>query len=530
MRKFNQNFACFTNEQDYNALMYGRTNHYIPFKIDCQRDIEIPLYQKQMEEFVLTDYGMFEKLKYGNYLIQILEKHFKLILPFIYYEYTKKTQNSISEQIRKNYQDYLKEYLAFKTCKNSVYPTLKKETILSRMETLEKFAEYYELSAEMREMFNVLDCVNNTFILTKRVVPSAMIPLIKDYIRKIYIYLGLKDEPTFITDEAYISDKTPDNTQNGLIIRDQAILLKDIYFDNDKKIYELLDCLANRGLLSPTIQPSVLNNCCFDYPCKLKSLLRAKCPILFKNCNFSKRFSWPIKHIRYGIVFDNCVFSDTFELTLEANLEVYFNDCIFEEGSKLKLDWSGLNDSKDTLSITDCVFHGGLEVSSKLGMKFIMNNTTFYKPFTTKNMKLKDNSKIINLCFPSNTTEEMESSKKQLHETLIASGLKEMAEGLNLQTTKKKSKDQQIEHKVSQAAIDSGWLSTREAADFLGRSTNYLHKKRMADKKQITRETIPSRGTGKNIRYPVDALIAFKAQDWNKLRELRKKYSKTTHK
>ena len=50
----------------------------------------------------------------------------------------------------------------------------------------------------------------------------------------------------------------------------------------------------------------------------------------------------------------------------------------------------------------------------------------------------------------------------------------------------------------------------------------------MADKKKITRTTIPYRGDGKNIQYPVDALLAFKAQDWNKLRELRKKYSQTS--
>ncbi len=58
----------------------------------------------------------------------------------------------------------------------------------------------------------------------------------------------------------------------------------------------------------------------------------------------------------------------------------------------------------------------------------------------------------------------------------------------------------------------------------MGKSVNYLAKKRAKDKEQITREALPFIGKGKDIQYPVDALLAFKAKDWVKLKELRKKY------
>ena len=67
-------------------------------------------------------------------------------------------------------------------------------------------------------------------------------------------------------------------------------------------------------------------------------------------------------------------------------------------------------------------------------------------------------------------------------------------------------------------------LKTEYAAYFLGKSVNYLAKKRAKDKEQITREALPFIGKGKDIQYPVDALNAFKAKDWAKLKELRKNY------
>ena len=77
-------------------------------------------------------------------------------------------------------------------------------------------------------------------------------------------------------------------------------------------------------------------------------------------------------------------------------------------------------------------------------------------------------------------------------------------------------------------ACESGFLKPKYAAYHLGMSKDNLAKKRMADKQRITRESIPYVGKGKSILYPVDALDAFKIQDWELLKELREKYAQNT--
>ena len=118
----------------------------------------------------------------------------------------------------------------------------------------------------------------------------------------------------------------------------------------------------------------------------------------------------------------------------------------------------------------------------------------------------------------------MANSQKQLHDTLVSSGLKEVAETLNLLANNKQKKTS-FDYEAYQAAYDSGWLKPEFAAYFLGKSANYLAKKRMDDKKKLTQQSLPFKGDAKDIQYPVDALLAFKAKDWNKLKELRKKYT-----
>ena len=62
------------------------------------------------------------------------------------------------------------------------------------------------------------------------------------------------------------------------------------------------------------------------------------------------------------------------------------------------------------------------------------------------------------------------------------------------------------------------------AAYFLGKSKVYLAKKRTEDKKKVVRDSIPFKIDGRDVQYPVEALLAFKAKDWDTLKNLRKKY------
>ena len=46
----------------------------------------------------------------------------------------------------------------------------------------------------------------------------------------------------------------------------------------------------------------------------------------------------------------------------------------------------------------------------------------------------------------------------------------------------------------------------------------------------LTQKSLPFKEDGRDIQYPVEALLAFKAKDWAKLKELRKKYPIPTQK
>lgn len=41
---------------------------------------------------------------------------------------------------------------------------------------------------------------------------------------------------------------------------------------------------------------------------------------------------------------------------------------------------------------------------------------------------------------------------------------------------------------------------------------------------EITKDSLPFKIDGRDVQYPVEALLAFKAKDWDTLKNLRKKY------
>ena len=83
-----------------------------------------------------------------------------------------------------------------------------------------------------------------------------------------------------------------------------------------------------------------------------------------------------------------------------------------------------------------------------------------------------------------------------------------------------------FDYEAYQVAYATGYLKSEFAAYLLEKSVSYLGQKRKKDKETRSRDALPFVGEGKNIQYPVDALLAFKAKDWAKLKELRKKYWK----
>ena len=139
---------------------------------------------------------------------------------------------------------------------------------------------------------------------------------------------------------------------------------------------------------------------------------------------------------------------------------------------------------KDTVFYNPVSFHGAvLEGETKL------SNLTFYDTFDFSETVLSNRATFEHFAYAGGTSPKMDSAKNTLAETL-----------------KKYNYRSEI------------------AALMLGCSENYLAKKRMQDRKKVTRDSLPFIITARKIQYPVEALRAFQRKDWAALKELRQKY------
>ena len=515
MRKFDTEMSHCLNERQYNTIMYGRKDRYIPCNIDYMKDIRILLIKNLMEILVSREqtYTFYTFAVYA-----VCANLFPLLDTCLDYERATGNSKKISQHILKK----LKEESA----------------ILKRARTLNEMSELchiQDLQAELMDEDNEkgvlfekmligLNLFHHVYYLND-IVPEEMTPIIKKYIKMLYNILEIEEKPTVIPHKNQPQNKEQEIAQKGIFVREGAIVLKNIYFGDILEASRIFEILDDR---TPGLnRPIFLEGCCFDsYHWMFHPLNRQS--ILFKNCHFKCNFTWTEQSEAGDIVFDNCVISGSMEFNPNPGATIYIDDCVFEKDSFLKFE-SDKQPMDQRVCITNCTFYGGFELSKWDKITLKMENITFYEPFSIKDVTFSKQTKVSNLCFPSVLSPEIEASKKQLHDALFASDLKEMAESLNLLSSSKQKKGK-FDDAAYQAALQSGWLKPEFAAYFLEKSTNYLAKKRMDDKKKLTQQSLPFKGDAKDIQYPVDALLAFKAKDWNKLKELRKKYNKNNNK
>ena len=181
-------------------------------------------------------------------------------------------------------------------------------------------------------------------------------------------------------------------------------------------------------------------------------------------------------------------------------------------------------------SVKDTCFYGdAMFIGANLNCEIKFSYVAFHDIFNFEDTILGDKCEFDHIAFNTMETVKMKASKKQLYDVLVASNLKELAENLNLLPDKKSQKSD-IDLVAYQIAYNTGWLSNAFAAHCLEKSTNYLYRKREADRVKVTQKSLPFKEDGRDIQYPVEALLAFKAKDWAKLKELRKKYPIPTQK
>ena len=348
--------------------------------------------------------------------------------------------------------------------------------------------------------------------------------------------------------------KTKVENVKGIKINDNSILIENMKFENHEARVLYRELIYNQFGLFEYIG---FRNCLFNGECKTL-LANRQISLFFENCEFLGNLSTECTVENMNINFLNCHFHKNVDCTMKDTgnyypYDVYFQNSYFDEGSSLYLtNGKSFADFRNqgSLTLKDVIFKGTLNFTNVVGLAdFVINldGVAFFEPFTIDNCFFPQESIIRNISISTEKTELMENSIKQLAENLKTSDMEETAKALGLiksDSIEKSTSDIQ-EQNVSddggffkykqtetfdmqsyRLACESGFLKPKYAAYFLGMSKDNLAKKRMADKKQITRESIPYLGEGKYIVYPIDALQAFKASDWALLKELRERYAK----
>ncbi len=511
-------FHYFKNKQDANSFLYGYADRY-GSNLPSFKD---EIFPKILENYLKSAQNGIEKhgkqyfqeemnILYG---IESLHRKLPILKSYIQADFAFSPYMILDINPR-HYDKKLNEYK-------------QKGGILALLVTLKR--PHDACLEELIEILDFVNCIGNEVFL-KENLPKTIIPAFKRF------FISCFDDLTgfFQNDELRNLLKNIEFKQSNSVKQKACGEGYKIHTYNGVSsiLYEQLEVSEKLFVESVADESSLLQE------------------VFFKNCHFS--FDSEVKKIKSNVVlhFENCAFENVFKINdlIKRNIEFHycsfgghinfngafinnkisFTNCVFDEKSHLSFDKTQFNKiAKLQLNFENCIIRG----------KFSIQTPTFYPELHLINVSLLDSfniktkkfvfvPEITNLCFPSVSSTKMETSKKQLYDALVNSDLKEMAEDLNLLANAKPKKPA-FDYAAYQAEYDTGWLQSKNAAYLLGRKDTYLSKKRMADKKKITRTTIPYRGDGKNIQYPVDALLAFKAQDWNKLRELRKKYNYPT--
>ena len=233
----------------------------------------------------------------------------------------------------------------------------------------------------------------------------------------------------------------------------------------------------------------------------------------FKECIFEKQVSF--RNTDNRIEFDTCLFY--------GNIKTFGLEDLWIHHSTFELGSSLLIKDNQLFTFEDVIIKGKLEIEAE-EIELKWNNVSFFELFELKSVKLNPLSEIQNIAFVCVKSSKMDKSRKDLYEVMKSAALEEQAKAQGIYAVEETKETNDFDYDAYKVAYETGYLKSEYAAYLLEKSVSYLGQKRKKDKERTTRDSIPFIGEGKNIKYPVDALLAYKAKDWDKLKELRQKY------
>ena len=253
--------------------------------------------------------------------------------------------------------------------------------------------------------------------------------------------------------------------------------------------------------------------------------------IVFYDCVFDERFMIDIRDKQEyggsGIEFDKCVFNDEIsfqDISIDASVAI--NECLFNDHSVWKMEYFA-NDVRNkpggtlyTLRVKNCIFKGEVNFyRAHIPERSVFDTLTFYKDINFAEATLGEKITFHNLCFTPLISKTMKNGFKTFIDALTAGGYKKEAKFYETHYGDAEAK--KVDKTEYDIAVESGWLNIKQAALFLGVKYSSLLDMRKDDK-ILGVQRIPFVGEGKNSRYYVPLLQAYKNKDMKKVAELEK--------
>ena len=251
--------------------------------------------------------------------------------------------------------------------------------------------------------------------------------------------------------------------------------------------------------------------------------------IAFYDCVFEENFTVDIRNKEeYGgapIEFSKCTFNGEINFeNINIDASICINECLFNDHSVWQMRYFARDVANKpgstlyTLRVKNCIFRGEVDFSKAyIPARSIFDTLTFYKDINFSETKFAEQITFHNLCFAPLISKTMKN------------GFKSFIDALNLRKYKKEAKYYETHYgdidtrKIDKAEFDiaaeSGWLNIKQAAMFLGVKYNSLLDMRKDDK-VLGQQRIPYGGEGKNSRYYIPLLQAYKDKDMKRVKEL----------
>ncbi|MBQ6854376.1 MAG: helix-turn-helix domain-containing protein [Alphaproteobacteria bacterium] len=262
-------------------------------------------------------------------------------------------------------------------------------------------------------------------------------------------------------------------------------------------------------------------NCHFSTPIVITEPVETD--VCFRGCKFSRDCVFKCD-ISGHLIFTDCKFRDRLDFEDASISQMFFIEgCFFDKNSLFNLSNAKLK-SRAKCIIKNTQFAGRFEAQgAEISSFSVFSNISFFNVFNFNQTKFNGHCIFDNIAFAHPTSQAIVEAQKIWAKALEKSGCEKEIANLGLNIAQNIDDTEEREY---QDALQKGWLNPKQAARFLGKSVRTLQEKRKNDQMQITKESLPFKGVGRDIVYPLDALKAYLEQDWNLLKELRKKHWK----